>query len=189
MRYRFFNEADSTYLESLPREVNEGTKRIAHELSTNGTATGRLSSQNPNLQNIPMRVPEGAKIREAFIPSSEDKMMVSADYSQIELRILAYFSKDSNMKEAFLSEHDIHTATAATVFGIAPELVTSQQRSGAKAVNFGLLYGMGPRNLANQTGLSFAEAQKFIRSYFEKLSKHSELHGEPSSKAQGHRAM
>ena len=167
LRYRFLSKLRSTYLEALPKQVNGSTGRIHTSYHQNGTATGRISSQNPNLQNIPMRMPEGARIREAFIPSTEDKVMISADYSQIELRVLAFFSKDEKMKEAFLSDHDIHTATAATVFGIAPEWVTSQQRSGAKAINFGLLYGMGPRNLASQTGLVFAEAQKFIRSYFE----------------------
>jgi len=170
LRYRFLSKLNSTYLEALPKQVHPNTGFIHTTYHQNGTATGRLSSQNPNLQNIPMRVPEGARIREAFITSRSDRVMVSADYSQIELRILAHFSKDETMKEAFLSGHDIHSATAAKVFGISPELVTRQQRSSAKAVNFGLLYGMGPKNLSQQTGLTFAEAQKFIRAYFESFS-------------------
>lgn len=170
LRYRFLSKLNSTYLEALPRGVNAVTGRIHTTYHQSGTATGRLSSQNPNLQNIPMRAPEGARIREAFVASDPGKVIVSADYSQIELRILAYYSKDETMREAFMSDHDIHTATAAQVFGIAPELVTKQQRSSAKAVNFGLLYGMGPRKLAQDTGLSFSEAQKFIRSYFESFS-------------------
>lgn len=177
LRYRFLSKLNSTYLEALPKGIDPESGRIHTTYHQSGTATGRLSSQNPNLQNIPMRVPEGARIREAFVASAPDKLIVSADYSQIELRILAYYSKDATMREAFMSDHDIHTATAAQVFGIAPEWVTRQQRSSAKAVNFGLLYGMGPRKLAQDTGLTFSEAQKFIRSYFESfgsIQKHME---------------
>jgi DNA polymerase-1 len=199
LRYRFLSKLNSTYLEALPKGIDPVTGRIHTTYHQSGTATGRLSSQNPNLQNIPMRVPEGARIREAFVASSSDKLIVSADYSQIELRILAYYSKDETMREAFMSDHDIHSATAAQVFGIAPEWVTKQQRSSAKAVNFGLLYGMGPRKLAQDTGLTFSEAQKFIRSYFESFSsiqKHMENqvqfardHGYVTTLAGRHRSL
>jgi DNA polymerase I len=167
LRYRFLSKLKSTYLDALPKEVHPQTRRIHTTYQQNGTATGRLSSLHPNLQNIPMRVPEGAKIREAFVPQDRAHVLISADYSQIELRVLAYYCQDEVMLEAFRSDSDIHRATAAKVFKVPLAEVTKEQRSNAKAVNFGLLYGMGPKLLSQQTGLSFAEAQKFIKAYFE----------------------
>lgn len=167
LRYRFLSKLQSTYIQPLPTQVNEVTGMIHTTYQQNGTATGRLSSQVPNLQNIPMREPEGAEIRRAFVPSSPSRVLVAADYSQIELRVLAHFCGDPTLSEAFHSGADIHTETAARVFKIDSKDVSRQQRSSAKAVNFGLLYGMGPKLLSQQTGLTFSEAQKFIRSYFE----------------------
>ena len=167
LRYRFLSKLKSTYLDALPKEINPQTGRIHTTYQQNGTATGRLSSLHPNLQNIPMRVPEGAKIREAFVPQDREHVLISADYSQIELRVLAYYCQDAVMLEAFQAETDIHRATAAKVFKVPLAEVSKEQRSSAKAVNFGLLYGMGPKLLSQQTGLTFSEAQKFIKSYFE----------------------
>ncbi|MBF0196522.1 MAG: DNA polymerase I [Planctomycetes bacterium] len=165
-RYRTLSKLRSTYLDALPGEVNEGTGRVHTTYLQSGTATGRLSSQKPNLQNIPMRTHDGARIREAFIPAPGN-VMISADYSQIELRILAHYCKDDSMSEILSRGGDIHQATAAKVFGIDEEDVSREQRSSAKAVNFGLLYGMGPKLLSTQTGMAFGDAQKFIKSYFE----------------------
>lgn len=167
LRYRFLTKLKSTYLDALPKEVLEKTGRIHTHYLQNGTATGRLSSHQPNLQNIPMKTDEGAKIRQAFIPGCEENVLISADYSQIELRVLAHFCKDDTMKDIFSIGGDIHRETAAKVYQIDPNEVTRQQRSSAKAVNFGLLYGMGPRHLSQDTGMSFSDAQKFIKSYFE----------------------
>jgi DNA polymerase-1 len=130
------------------------------------TATGRLSSTNPNLQNIPIRTELGKKIRQAFIPSKPEYMLLSADYSQIELRILAHITGEPNLIEAFKNNLDIHRATAAKVFGVPLNAVTEQQRSHSKAVNFGIAYGMSARKLAQTVGLSIDDAQKFIDSYF-----------------------
>ena len=167
LRYRFLSKLKSTYLDALPAQMDESTGRIHTTYHQNGTSTGRLSSQDPNLQNIPMRVPEGARIREAFVPSHGGDVLVAADYSQIELRVLAHFSRDQAMGDAFRTGQDIHAATAAKIHNIAVEDVSSSQRSNAKAVNFGLLYGMGPKLLSTQTGLSFSEARQFIKAYFE----------------------
>ena len=167
LRYRFLSKLQSTYIQPLPTQVREDSGKIHTTYHQNGTATGRLSSQEPNLQNIPMREPEGAEIRKAFVPSKSSQLLIAADYSQIELRVLAHFCKDEVLAEAFKSGADIHTETAARVFKIDTPEVSRQQRSSAKAVNFGLLYGMGPKLLSQQTGLSFSEAQKFIRTYFE----------------------
>ena len=167
LRFRFLSKLKSTYLDALPKEIHPQTHRVHTTYQQNGTATGRLSSINPNLQNIPMRVPEGAKIREAFVPQDSDHVLISADYSQIELRVLAYYCQDAVMLEAFQLDADIHRATAAKVFKVSLSEVTKEQRSSAKAVNFGLLYGMGPKLLSQQTGLTFSEAQKFIKTYFE----------------------
>ena len=171
LRYRFLSKLKSTYMDALPKQVNEVTGRVHTTYHQNGTATGRLSSVDPNLQNIPMRVPEGARIRGAFVAKDDEYLLLAADYSQIELRVLAYFCRDEVMMEAYRNGEDIHAATAAKVFGISQDWVTPQQRSSAKAVNFGLLYGMGPKLLSQQTGLTFSEAQKFIKAYFETFPK------------------
>jgi DNA polymerase-1 len=133
-------------------------------------ATGRLSSNDPNLQNIPVRTAEGRAIRSAFV-APPGRMLVSADYSQIELRLLAHLSGDDALVAVFRKGEDIHRATAARVFGIDPALVSSDQRRGAKAINFGILYGMGPFALAGQLGVPQSEAKVFIRSYFERFPK------------------
>jgi DNA polymerase-1 len=166
LRFRFLSKLKSTYLDALPKQCSALGGRVHTTYYQNGTATGRLSSQNPNLQNIPMRVPEGARIRRAFIASDQDHLLLAADYSQIELRVLAHYSGDEVMVEAFRSGVDIHTATAAKVHLCSEDDVTREMRSSAKAVNFGLLYGMGPKLLSQQTQFSFSEAQKFIKAYF-----------------------
>ena len=128
-------------------------------------ATGRLSSTNPNLQNIPVRTDAGKRIREAFI-AADDNVLLSADYSQIELRILAHLSKDPFLIDAFLADKDIHAQTASAIYGIFPEMITPEMRRAAKTINFGLMYGMGPVNLSRQLGISFNEARTFIEAYF-----------------------
>lgn len=167
LRYRFLSKMKSTYLDALPGEIRPSTGRIHTLYLQNGTATGRLSSREPNLQNIPMRTEEGARIRKSFLPSSNDRVILSADYSQIELRVLAHFSGDETLIDAFRKGLDIHAATAARVLGKKTEDVDREERSRAKAVNFGLLYGMGARHLAQTTGLSQSDAKDFIDHYFE----------------------
>jgi len=132
-----------------------------------GTATGRLSSTEPNLQNIPIRTELGRELRRFFLPESRDYVIIDADYSQIELRLLAHISGDSNMISAFLDGVDIHTSTAATVFGVSPDAVTGEMRKHAKAVNFGILYGIGAFSLADDIHVSRAKAQEFIDRYLE----------------------
>lgn len=166
LRFRFLSKLKSTYLDALPKQCSGSERRVHTTYYQNGTATGRLSSQNPNLQNIPMREPEGARIRKAFVARDQDHLLLAADYSQVELRVLAHYSGDEVMVDAFRSGVDIHTATAAKVHLCSEDEVTREMRSSAKAVNFGLLYGMGPKLLSQQTQLSFSEAQKFIKAYF-----------------------
>ena len=167
LRFRHLSKLQSGYLEALPREVSPDTKRIHTHYLQNGTATGRLSSHQPNLQNIPMRTDDGARIRESFTASDDKNVLISADYSQIELRVLAHFCRDEVLLETFHNDEDVHSATAAKVYDVDIKDITRDQRSSAKAVNFGLLYGMGPRHLAQETGMAFADAQKFIKHYFE----------------------
>ena len=155
----------STYIDALPLEVNPASGRVHTSFNQTVAATGRLSSTGPNLQNIPVRTEDGRRIREAFI-APKGYVLVSADYSQIELRILAHLSKDPQLTEAFLEDKDIHVQTAAAIYLSAPELVTPDMRRAAKTINFGLMYGMGPNNLARQLGISFANAQRFIETYF-----------------------
>ncbi len=166
LQYRSWSKLLSTYIHALPAEVLPGTGHIHTQYQQNGAATGRLSSSRPNLQNIPLRSAEGARIREAFVPSGPGRVLLSADYSQIELRVMAHFSRDPALLEAFAQGLDIHAATAARVHGVGVGEVTREQRSRAKAVNFGLLYGMGPRHLASSTGLKLSEAKEFIEHYF-----------------------
>jgi DNA polymerase-1 len=144
------------------------TGRIHTSFNQAVTATGRLSSTNPNLQNIPIRTESGRKIREAFI-APPGFLLVAADYSQIELRILAHLSSDPVLIQAFIDDKDIHTQTASAVYGIFPEMVTPEMRRAAKTINFGLMYGMGPINLSKQLKVSFSEARNFIESYFEQF--------------------
>jgi DNA polymerase-1 len=165
LNYRSLTKLSSTYLTALPNLVNSNTKRLHTSYHQSGTATGRLSSSKPNLQNIPIRTTQGAKIREAFIATSGYKI-IALDYSQVELRIMAHISGDEHLIDAFNSGEDIHKATASKMFGVELEDVTKDQRRNAKAINFGLMYGMGPFNLAKQIGVSNSVAKGYITDYF-----------------------
>ncbi len=167
LEYRTVTKLKNTYVDALPQLINPKTERIHTSFHQTGTATGRLSSSDPNLQNIPIRKDEGREIRKAFTASAPDRVIVSADYSQIELRLLAHIADDSGLKAAFASGLDVHTATACRIFGVTPEKVTTDLRANAKAINFGIIYGMGPQRLARQTGVSMSEAKLFIEKYFE----------------------
>ncbi|PPD26368.1 MAG: DNA polymerase I, partial [Methylomonas sp.] len=165
LEHRGLSKLKSTYVDKLPQQVNEKTGRIHTSYHQAVAATGRLSSSDPNLQNIPIRSAEGRKIRQAFI-AREGCKIVAADYSQIELRIMAHLSGDEGLLKAFSQGEDIHRATAAEVFGVEPELVTADLRRSAKAINFGLIYGMSSFGLAQQLGLSRQQAQSYIDLYF-----------------------
>jgi DNA polymerase-1 len=167
LEYRQLNKLKTTYVDSLPRMVNPRTGRIHTSFNQTGTATGRLSSSDPNLQNIPVRTEIGRRIREAFIPGSEGMVLLSADYSQIDLRILAHLSGDAELAEAFGRDEDIHSRTAAALFGVEPGRVTPEMRRQAKTVNFGIVYGMGAYGLSRELGLEPPEAQRVINRYFE----------------------
>ncbi|NOY57628.1 MAG: DNA polymerase I [Calditrichaeota bacterium] len=164
--YRQLAKLKSTYVDALPRLVNPKTGRLHTSYNQTVTATGRLSSSDPNLQNIPIRTEIGRRIRRAFIPTNEDYIIVDADYSQIELRIMAHLSKDETLMASFLHNEDVHRRTAALVFNVAPEQVTADQRRKAKEVNFGIMYGMGAYGLAQRLGISAEEADAFIKAYF-----------------------
>jgi DNA polymerase-1 len=168
LEYRILEKLRGTYIEALPRLVHPVTGRLHTSFNQAVAATGRLSSSDPNLQNIPVRTEIGKRIREGFVPQDAGRKLVSADYSQIELRILAHLSGDAHLKEAFVHDADIHQETAARVFGVMPELVTSEMRRQAKAVNFGVIYGISAFGLSRNLGISNAEASRFIDQYFEK---------------------
>jgi DNA polymerase-1 len=170
IEYRQLKKLQSTYLDTLPRLINERTGRIHASFNQTVTATGRLSSSDPNLQNIPIRTEMGRQIRKAFVPGDDDSVLLSADYSQIELRIMAHVSEDEALLKAFQEGEDIHRGTAALIFDVAPEAVTSEMRGRAKTINFGIIYGMGPHRLSRELGISFPEAQQFIASYFDVFS-------------------
>jgi DNA polymerase-1 len=153
-------------VDALPKMVNPRTGRIHSSFNQALAATGRLSSNNPNLQNIPVRTPEGAKVREAFIPRDENYVLLAADYSQIELRLIAEISGDEAMLEAFQKGQDIHRATAARVFEVPYEGVTKEQRYRAKTVNFSIVYGAGATNLSRQLNIKRSEAKELIDQYF-----------------------
>jgi DNA polymerase I-like protein with 3'-5' exonuclease and polymerase domains len=167
LEYRQLTKLKSTYVDALPLLVNTKTGKIHATFNQTSTSTGRLSSSDPNMQNIPIRSEIGKKIRQAFVPEREDHVILTADYSQIELRILAHITQEPGLINAFAAGQDIHRATAAVVFGVAPEAVTDQQRSTAKAVNFGIAYGMAARKLAQTTGMEYKAAAKFIEDYFQ----------------------
>lgn len=169
--YRGLEKLRSTYVDTLPLCINPKTGRIHCTFNQSVAATGRLSSQDPNLQNIPVRSPMGLKIREAFRPENPSSSFISADYSQVELRLLAHFSEDPVLIDAFSRGDDIHTHTAATVFHVPQDAVTKEMRSKAKAVNFGIIYGQGAFGLSQQLGISQKEAAEFIRSYFHQYPK------------------
>ncbi|HLJ28903.1 MAG TPA: DNA polymerase I [Candidatus Angelobacter sp.] len=165
--YRQLSKLKSTYVDALPLLLNHGTNRLHTTFNQTGTATGRLSSTNPNLQNIPIRTELGREIRAAFI-AEPGCLLLSADYSQIELRLLAHFSEDPLLVEAFRRGDDIHSLTASQVFGVPPMLLDAEHRRRAKAVNFGIVYGLSPFGLSQQLGIEQREAKKFIDAYFEK---------------------
>ena len=167
--YRKLAKLMSTYIEALPPLVDENTGRIHPHFNQLGAATGRLSASHPNVQNIPIRGEEGARIREAFVPA-EDHLLISADYSQVELRILAHYSADPGLIDAFRRGDDVHLSTAAQIWDIPEEAVSSEQRVRAKAVNFGIIYGSSAFGLANQLGIATGEAQATIDAYFERYS-------------------
>jgi DNA polymerase-1 len=166
--YRELSKLKSTYVDSLPDLINVETGRIHTSYNPTGTVTGRISSANPNLQNIPIRTEEGRRVRRAFV-AEDGWFLVGADYSQIELRVMAHVSEDQSMIEAFQRNEDIHSTTAAAVFGVSLDDVTYDQRRIAKAVNFGLIYGQSAYGLARQLDLSFEEAQSFIDRYFDRF--------------------
>jgi DNA polymerase-1 len=167
LEHRGLAKLKSTYTDKLPTMINPVSKRIHTSYHQAGTATGRLSSSDPNLQNIPVRTPEGRRVRQAFVPATGCKM-VAADYSQIELRIMAHLSEDPSLLKAFAEGQDIHRATAAEVFAVATEEVTADMRRSAKAINFGLIYGMSAFGLARQLNIGRKQAAEYIELYFER---------------------
>ena len=167
MDYRALAKLKSTYTDKLPQQINPSTKRVHTNYQQTVAATGRLSSTDPNLQNIPIRTPEGRRIRQAFI-APPGWRIVAADYSQIELRIMAHLSGDAGLLNAFKEDRDIHQATAAEVFGVPLEQVSDDQRRSAKMINFGLIYGMSPFGLASRLGIPRAEATRYVELYFQR---------------------
>ncbi|WP_462249378.1 DNA polymerase, partial [Ferruginibacter sp.] len=165
LSFREFTKLRSTYVDALPLMINKKTGRVHTSYAQAVAVTGRLSSNNPNLQNIPIRTERGREIRKAFIPRDKDHVLISADYSQIELRIVAAISGDVNMCEAFTTGKDIHTATAAKVFNVEEKDVTKEMRYKAKSVNFGIIYGQGAFGLAENLGISRTEAKEIIDNY------------------------
>ncbi|ANN67820.1 DNA polymerase I [Bordetella bronchialis] len=164
LEYRGLSKLKSTYTDKLPRMINPATGRVHTHYAQAAVITGRLASSEPNLQNIPVRTPAGRRVREAFV--AERGVLMSADYSQIELRIMAHVSDDANLQQAFAAGEDIHRATAAEVFGVPLEAVAAEQRRAAKAINFGLIYGMGVFGLASNLGITREAAQAYIDRYF-----------------------
>ena len=166
LEWRSLQKLENTYVSALPNDLNPQTKRIHTVYNQAVAATGRLSSNNPNLQNIPIRTPRGQEVRKAFIPRDDNHILMAADYSQIELRIIAALSKDPTMVKAFQNNEDIHAATAARVFNVPLEEVTREQRSNAKTVNFGILYGVSAFGLSQQTNLNRSESKELIDTYY-----------------------
>ena len=167
LEYRGVAKLKSTYTDKLPEQIDASTGRIHTSYHQAVAATGRLSSSDPNLQNIPIRTPEGRRIRQAFI-APPGYSLLAADYSQIELRIMAHLSGDESLLQAFAEDRDIHQATAAEVFGIPAGAVSADQRRSAKAINFGLIYGMSAFGLARQLGIGRGDAQRYVDLYFER---------------------
>ena len=182
LEYRSLSKLKSTYTDKLPLEINPATGRIHTSYHQAVAATGRLSSSDPNLQNIPIRSSEGRQIRQAFVVP-KGQVMVAADYSQIELRIMAHLSQDEGLLNAFAAGQDVHKATAAEVFGVTVDQVTSDQRRSAKAINFGLIYGMSAFGLAKQLGISRAQSQDYIGRYFTRYPGVQEYMDETKAKA------
>lgn len=169
--YRGLVKLKNTYVDALPLQVEKSTGRVHTDYMQTVAATGRLSSNNPNLQNIPIRTERGRQIRKAFVPRDEDYILLAADYSQIELRIIAALSKEDTMIKAFNEGQDIHASTAANVFNVPIEEVTREQRSNAKTVNFGIIYGVSAFGLSNQTNLSRSESKELIETYYKTYPK------------------
>ncbi len=171
LEYRGLAKLKSTYVDALPLQVEEATQRVHTDYMQTVAATGRLSSNNPNLQNIPIRTERGRQVRKAFIPRDENYVLLAADYSQIELRIIAALSQEETMMEAFKNGEDIHASTASKVFDVPLEEVTREQRSNAKTVNFGIIYGVSAFGLSNQTDMSRGEAKELIDAYYDTYPK------------------
>ena len=169
MEYRELSKLKSTYVDSLPAQVNPGTGRVHTSFSQTGAVTGRLSSSNPNLQNIPIRSEMGRRVRRGFV-ASPGKALLAVDYSQIELRIVAFMAEDEAMLDAFRTGQDIHSTTAAAIYSVPLDQVTREQRRHAKAINFGLVYGMSPFGLTRTTDLTLAEAENFVKAYFQRFT-------------------
>ena len=167
LEWRSVKKLSNTYIEALPQQVNPKTDRVHTIFNQAVAATGRLSSNHPNLQNIPIRTERGQLVRKAFIPRDEEHVLLAADYSQIELRVIASLSNDKEMQEAFQKGEDIHASTAAKVFNVALEEVSREQRSQAKTVNFGIVYGVSAFGLSNQTNLNRKESKALIDAYYE----------------------
>ncbi len=178
LEYRGLAKLKSTYVDALPTQVEPSTNRVHTDYMQTVAATGRLSSNNPNLQNIPIRTERGRQVRKAFIPKDENYVLLAADYSQIELRIIAALSEETTMIEAFTNGEDIHASTAAKVFNVPLDEVTREQRSNAKTVNFGIIYGVSAFGLSNQTDLSRGEAKELIDAYYETYPKLKAYMGE-----------
>jgi DNA polymerase-1 len=170
LEHRKFSKLKSTYVDALPTMVNPRTGRVHSNFNQARAATGRLSSENPNLQNIPIKDEAGREIRKAFVPRDEDHVLMAADYSQIELRIISEISNDTSMLEAFVAGNDFHRATAAKVYGVPYDEVTSEQRRNAKTVNFSITYGAGATNLSRQLAISRKDATDLIQNYFREFS-------------------
>jgi DNA polymerase I len=169
LEHRELSKLKSTYIDALQAAINSETGCVHTSYSQIGAVTGRLSSSNPNLQNIPIRSEEGRRLRQGFIASKKDNVLLSVDYSQIELRIVAHMAQDENMLAAFRAGQDIHTATAVAIFGVKPEEVTKQMRRRSKGINFGLIYGMSVFGLTRYTDLTLAEAETFVKAYFQQF--------------------
>ncbi|HKL57471.1 MAG TPA: DNA polymerase I, partial [Sphaerochaeta sp.] len=169
LEYRTLNKLKSTYIDKLPLDILERTGRIHPSFSQTGTETGRLSCKDPNLQNIPVRTEEGRRIRSSFVPR-DGYLFLSADYSQIELVVLAHMADDPGLKGAFLKGIDVHSSTASLIFDVPLEEVTGEQRRVAKTINFGVMYGMGPHSLSGDLKITHAEAKVFIDQYFARYS-------------------
>jgi len=187
LEQRELSKLKSTYVDALPQLVNSRTGRVHTSYNQTGTVTGRVSSSNPNLQNIPIRTELGRQVRRGFV-AGEGNMLLAADYSQVELRIMAHISQDPTLLEAFRRGEDIHTSTAAAIMGVPTEAVTPEMRRLAKSVNFGLSYGQGSHGLAQQTGLSHEEADRFIKTYFAQYPNVKEYieHTKRQAKEQGY---
>jgi DNA polymerase-1 len=184
--YRQLTKLKSTYVDALPKLVSKNTGKIHTSYNQAVAATGRLSSNNPNLQNIPIRTDRGREIRRAFIPSDDKHILMAADYSQIELRLMAHFSEDPQMLEDFREGKDIHRSTAARVYGIQEEEVSREMRSHAKSVNFGIIYGISAFGLAENLKISRSEAADIINSYFREYPKVKEYMDEQIEFARQH---